>query len=129
GPMARFMARPWGPPNSGSQAITRLMAGGSAKTWVKHALESSKSRCASREYSAAFLKRTGGITFSSASRPGRKNGNDVAGSQGLIRRGVAPVDHGEAGEVVGNMESGLDVRHRAAVRKLEKNMVADGVRR
>jgi len=30
--IARFMARPWGPPNAASHAITRLMAGGCAKS-------------------------------------------------------------------------------------------------
>jgi hypothetical protein len=47
----------------------------------------------------------------------------------LVRRGVVSVHHGKTWEIVGNMEGGLDLRHRAATRQLEEGLVADGVRR
>src|SRR5688500_10023840 len=73
--IARFIARPCGPPKCGSQAITRLIAGGSVKSKLNHALDSSKSFCADSGYSEAFLKRTVGIE--SLLRPA----NDPAGAR------------------------------------------------
>src|SRR6185436_8986509 len=63
GAIARFMARPWGPPNSPSHAMTRLMAGGSAKSYLNQRLESSKSFRAASGYSDASRSFTVGTVL------------------------------------------------------------------
>jgi len=64
---------------------------------------------------------------SEAAREGGKHGDDVTGSKDLVRRGVVSIHHGKTWEIVRNMEGGLDLRHRAAIRQLEESLVADGV--
>src|ERR1043166_5319836 len=61
--MARFMARPWGAPKPGSHAITRLMAGGSLKSWLNHSRLSSNILRTASGYSEASRRRTGGIAY------------------------------------------------------------------
>jgi hypothetical protein len=61
GAMARFMARPCGPPKSGSHAMTRLMAGGAGKSWLNQAFDSSKSIWADSGYSDTFRSLTVGM--------------------------------------------------------------------
>jgi hypothetical protein len=62
----------------------------------------------------------------SAAREGWKHGDDVAGNEHLIRLGVVSVHDREAREIGGNVEGGLDLRHGAARRQLERGMVAIG---
>src|SRR5215471_14128751 len=72
--MARFMARPWGPPNSGSHAMTRLMAGGTTKSWANHSLDSSNIFRAGSGYSEASRSLTVGMALlleGANDRPGR----------------------------------------------------------
>src|SRR5882762_5815189 len=59
--MARFIARPWWPPSSVSHAITRLIAGGWAKSWLNQAFATSKSFWTGPGYSEASLNLTVGI--------------------------------------------------------------------
>src|SRR5215510_11917598 len=94
GAIARFIARPWKPPSSGSHAITRLIAGGCAKSYLNQALATSKSFRVDSGYSSASLSLTVGIARSSVDRCASAGGapaprRPAAHTASQVRRGRA----------------------------------------